>query len=693
MFRVLRDAIDSTDPERGVAVLDTTGVFRAWAGRHRVRPETGSRELSVNISPFYVVLEARRQAGEHVAVGQVLLAAHSAIPDREGSVAAAFERATRSALEFYPPGTAPVEADVFDYCIPSCSGSKSRHAVQRPRTCSVTREIQTRPLDAGGRRVAILAGPFRHASARRGGLFGKVRGVVVLLGSRHAHSGRDPRGLGYLFSSATFYSPTPRAGFGVERRPDHRRRSGDGVGRVVVAPTAHFTHTGLVACRLAGHRHAARASSPRTGHYSARNGSERFPVARLANEPGRGLRVVHPFRRGAGACQRRRGLTSAPGIVAALWSLALGALSLSLWEPGNPWPIWYSLVWVPALALAVLPTARTQAVVTSAVVAGTLAAALTWSTVLERRIDQAGADADRLGDGRDPIAVGLLSRLGSGLVAEEPPMTQSDLYARWQGTMLSREGYPAVLATWGPDGGLVVRLDLAELDLPAPLLRSLAASAAARGAPTVRNSLGVSGVHPVLAQPVARGFVVTVGVGPRSRLYPPLRLSRFLRGDDASAVPYTVGLSEPVLGHAGPSRIEWVREGWEARGERHLDLPRRYPPPACHGLPGWMGSPARTRSADDSANLVFVAFLVVGAEQVRGGVQLKGRLGSVLGTRSYRTRLAAALAVFFVVPTLGFAVLRGFGSVPMPVASGISPSSSRYGMPVVPPNGSESVRV
>ena len=657
MFRVLRDAIDSTDPERGVAVLDTTGVFRAWAGRHRVRPETGSRELSVNISPFYVVLEARRQAGEHVAVGQVLLAAHSAIPDREGSVAAAFERATRSALEFYPPGTAPVEADVFDYCIPSCSGSNPDTLFSVRALAPSQGRYKLDLLDAGGRRVAILAGLSAMLLLAVGGLFGKVLGVVVLPGLVMLTPAGTRVGLDTLFSSATFYSPT----LGPVSASSGALIT---AGALATAAAALWWHrpriSRTLAWSLAGSlvtltplalRALAQGITPPVTGASAFLwlGWQTSLAAACASS----ILFAGALVRASGVGVSRR----APGIVAALWSLALGALSLSLWEPGNPWPIWYSLVWVPALALAVLPTARTQAVVTSAVVAGTLAAALTWSTVLERRIDQAGADADRLGDGRDPIAVGLLSRLGSGLVAEEPPMTQSDLYARWQGTMLSREGYPAVLATWGPDGGLVVRLDLAELDLPAPLLRSLAASAAARGAPTVEELTRVSGVHPVLAQPVARGFVVTVGVGPRSRLYPPLRLSRFLRGDDASAVPYTVGLSEPVLGHAGPSRIEWVREGWEARGERHLDLPggTRH----LHvtvSLGGW--APLLVRGAlMILANLVFVAFLVVGAEQVRGGVQLKGRLGSVLGTRSYRTRLAAALAVFFVVPTLGFAVL------------------------------------
>ena len=312
MFRVLRDAIDSTDPERGVAVLDTTGVFRAWAGRHRVRPETGSREAQRE--HLTILRRARGAAPGRGTCGRWASAARRSLRDsRSGGIGGGRIRAGHAlGARVLSARHRTGRGRCVRLLHPIVLRFESRYAVQRPRTCSVTREIQTRPPRRGWKASGHPGWPFRHASARRGGAVWEGAGRRRAPGSRHAHSGRDPRGLGYPVLLGDVLFPHPRAGFGVERRPDHRRRSGDGGGRVVVAPTAHFTHTGLVACRLAGHAHAARASSPRTGHYSARNGSERFPVARLANEPGRGLRVVHPFRRGAGACQRRRGLTTRP---------------------------------------------------------------------------------------------------------------------------------------------------------------------------------------------------------------------------------------------------------------------------------------------------------------------------------------------------------------------------------------------
>src|SRR2546427_5439977 len=160
-FAQLERAIDPTGPEAGVVLLDPDGRPWAWAGRHRLPPEPPAGELYARITSFYVLLEARRQAQDRVAIGNVLLAADSAVPDRGRAVAARFTEATGAALEFYPPGRAPLRTDVFDYCIPSCTPGPGNLA---PDTLFSVRTVppaqgpfKLAVLATGGRAVAIIA--------------------------------------------------------------------------------------------------------------------------------------------------------------------------------------------------------------------------------------------------------------------------------------------------------------------------------------------------------------------------------------------------------------------------------------------------------------------------------------------------------------------------------------------------------
>src|SRR6267142_5625249 len=84
------------------------------------------------------------------------------------------------------------------------------------------------------------------------------------------------------------------------------------------------------------------------------------------------------------------------------------------------------------------------------------------------------------------------------------------------------------------------------------------------------------GVHYVLVLPLggAGGDVLTVGVGPRTRLIPAARVARFLRGAAGIEPPYHITLSPPAPPPATASaRVIWTRPGWLARGERRLELP------------------------------------------------------------------------------------------------------------------------
>ena len=55
------------------------------------------------MTPFYAVLEARRQAHAGIAVGTVLLWAAPSIADGDRSMAAVFKRQHDVSLRFFPP--------------------------------------------------------------------------------------------------------------------------------------------------------------------------------------------------------------------------------------------------------------------------------------------------------------------------------------------------------------------------------------------------------------------------------------------------------------------------------------------------------------------------------------------------------------------------------------------------------------
>ncbi len=150
-FALLANAVAHDGPERGAVVFDSAGRALAWAGRHRLSPDTGSAELlSARITEFYVLLEARRQAGSYLGVGQVLLAADSAVPDRDDTVAERFTRQTGATLEFYLPRSAPDTGAVFDYTL----DPDTLFSVRTVPPAQGTFKLEL--LATGGRRATLL---------------------------------------------------------------------------------------------------------------------------------------------------------------------------------------------------------------------------------------------------------------------------------------------------------------------------------------------------------------------------------------------------------------------------------------------------------------------------------------------------------------------------------------------------------
>src|SRR5258705_16202 len=133
----------------GAAGLDDNA---AWAGRHRTMPAPNdTTELQVVMTPFYGVLEARRQTRSATSVGSVLLSATPAIADGGHSLTALFEGAHGVSLRLFPPGQGPRDSSVFEICTPR---------TPPPEDCApgdTLVSVQTIPPSQGDAKLAALA--------------------------------------------------------------------------------------------------------------------------------------------------------------------------------------------------------------------------------------------------------------------------------------------------------------------------------------------------------------------------------------------------------------------------------------------------------------------------------------------------------------------------------------------------------
>jgi signal transduction histidine kinase len=658
-FDRLAAAMERDGPERGVVVFDPDGRPWAWAGRHRMESPLVSG-LDARITPFYAVLSAGRQGTRGgFATAHVVLSADVAVPDRDATVAARFSRVTDVGLEFYPAGRGPFWADVFDYCVPACGAPGVA-----PDTLF---SVRLDPPGQGPYRLDLLRAGSRRAAAAAFLLFlilatfGRIWGRALALGLAGVALVFTPAGrafpTGRLFSSATYFAETlgpaswsagallaaavlifvagARLWYGGPRLP-HAWAVG---GLLALAAP-------LVLSRLAG------GITPPAEGADAALFVQWQVVVTIASAA---LLVT------AAALFKRSVRIAAPwwtSLLAVGWAAVAAIVGLLVWTPDARWPAWYVQLWLPAVGLALLPASRARTLASLAAVAGTAAALLTWGALTENRLLLAVRDMAGLRQGGDPIAMALLERFGDQLLDESVPRTSAELYARWRSSPLEADRYPAVLALWSADSTLAAHLALASPGLPdTARLRRAAIRAASGVVPVITAVPGVPAANYVLAVPFPDKSVVTVGVGPRSRLLPATRVARFLRGERTLPPPYSLSLSEPLAPAdlAAPIRPGWRREGWTVRGEARLELPDGAR--NLHGLVA-LGTPAALviRGALLLAlDVAVLGLLWVLSEALAGRVILPAVIREVLGRRSYRARLGLAFAVFFVAPTVAFA--------------------------------------
>jgi two-component system nitrogen regulation sensor histidine kinase NtrY len=639
--------------ERGVVLLQPDGQPYAWAGRHRTIPVLDTTELRAVITPFYVTLEARRQTpGGRTAVGSVLLDASPAVADRDSVLSALFARDHGVALEFTTPAAAPRDSDVFDFYADSADSGSLLFSVRAipPAQGDAKLDALARTARATGLALAVALVLLLVTAPA-----GRWRWLVVLVTTwtvaRAFFGPAVPPPL--LFSPATFYRPllldfSKSAGAllaiatlgmlaaGTLWRAGLRRRWW----QTLLAGALLIYAPYLV--RYLGRGIAPPAAGVSFGlwlSWEAALAAASMTLVLFAAALVRGN--VEP--------------TRVPRTVAAscAWAGMAAIAGLWLWQPSGAWPEWYTFLWLPALAGVIVPAPRRWALLGIATVAGTAAALVTWGASLEGRLALAYRDAQHLGVEPDPLAVAELERLGRNALGGPTPTTEADLYALWQSGPLAAEDYPAVLAAWSPEGIELAELRLASLDVRTPLLAALARSDSAPGIRVERVDL-IPGAHYVLVARRPGGEVLTVAVGPRTRLVPATRVARFLRGEQVVEPPYVLSLSLPTP-TAVPTRVRWVRAGWTARGDRQVELP---------------GGPRHAHVRVDLRGpwallvrgmlTVLVDLVLLAAAWALSRVVAEGWRPQLFSPRrllaSYRGRLTLALAAFFITPVLAFAL-------------------------------------
>jgi signal transduction histidine kinase len=648
--------------ERGVAILAADGEPLAWAGRHRFVPARDTAELRAVITPFYVTLEARRQTqGGGTAVGTVLLDAAPAAPDRARAVGARFEKTHGVALRFYTPGLAPHEPDVFDYICPDCEHRDTLFSVEP--VAQAQGDAKLAAWGAAAVRAAVVLGAVLVLLLIAAPA-GPWRWLVVLVAAWCA--ARAPLGLpgraAEFFSPAVFY----RSALGA-----------------FSASAGSLTVLGVVA--LLAVSALWRRGLDRRWWHVAGAGLLVLAAPYLVRYLGRG---IAPPASGVGfalwmgweaavASAAMALILGAAALVrgpaeptrvpwtlpaACLWAALAALAGLWLWSPYGAWPEWYTFVWLPALVGVLVPAPRHWAVLGIATVAGTAAALVTWGAVVEGRLRLAESDAQGLGRVADPRAVSLLERMGRAPPAAAP-RTPGGLYAWWVASPLAADDYPASLTLWTRTGEPEAEIRLASLDLRPALVAALVRSpetrrGGGRGAPRVERLDRTPGVHYLLVLPLDSGEVLTVGVGPRTRLIPAARVARFLGGEVGVTPPYQISLSLPSQApHEATARVIWTRAGWSARGERRIEP----------GGGGVRHVHLRVDLRDPWALSVRGALVVLVDAALLAGCWLLSlvlagewhlRLAPIFVTlrTSHRARLTTALSAFVVVPVLLFAV-------------------------------------
>jgi signal transduction histidine kinase len=652
-FHAISALPEASGLESGVVVFEPGGSPRAWGGRFRLRPEPSGDSVAVRLTPFYAVLEVRRHAASgRVAVGTVLLSAHPAVPDPDRSLTARFRERTEVGLRVWAPGEAPDNSDVFDYEQPTTGGSQVLFSVQvlppdqagalaRARGTGTRRVAWLLVLTllaalwlvpAGATRVALALVPLGLAlRAPLGALLGVPQPFdpsvfsSPLLGPVSAAAGPlAVIGVVLILAGALLWERGPA------RRLPSLLAAGvllvgapyllSGLGRGIVPPASGVTIGIWLVWHLTLFVLAA--------------GMVTFSAALL-----RGRAQAVGWR--------------APLLGAAL-AVVAAAVGVWVWNARYGWPDWYTLLWLPPLVLVTRSADRRAAIVSIALVAGSAAGLLAWGADIEGRLQAARRDLAGLGDAPDPAAAASLRAWGDSLRRAPIPAKAPELFALWRASPLRATGRPVTLGVWRRDGTPVLDLELDALDLPADTLAAMVRSLPVSDTVAVVSLPRAPALHHLLLVRLDSATVLSVALGPRSALVPRARLGRLLDPTPPRAPLYRLTLAPSPSARVPSADLSlWRREGWSALGERAVTIagvPRDVFGAVDLGTPEGL--------AVRGALLIVLDVVALGvlwslAAILGGEVPLRPAWMPRLG--SYEARLGAALAIFFLAPTAGFA--------------------------------------
>ncbi|MCZ6756061.1 MAG: ATP-binding protein [Gemmatimonadetes bacterium] len=655
-FAQLAEALPTHGPEYAVSIFRPDGSPWAWAGRHRLAPAPLGDSISVRWNKYYLLLEMRRHSEDgRIILASVVVAADQVTAEPERSLAAVFSADSRVGLEVYPPGQAPDDdPDVYHYTEPTTAGPRILFSVKPvPQEQGAAKEWllgQGRTTVAWLLLLVFLAGLVVLPTP--GGRYALILAQLFVL--LRAPVG-EAFGLGELFSPATFFRPlvgpfsgsvgmmaatatvVTIIGIALWRRRLPRKWIGllIGVAALIAAPDLY--------------RELGRGiTPPREGVSLTLWLTWQFMMVVAASGL---LFIAAAMFRGPkdieGSGWKIR-LTL--GVVLVLVATVVGTF---LWDMG--WPPLYIVLWIPPLFLVVMPAPRRATAIAIAVLAGSAAALATWGAVLEGAVNVARRDVLQLGADPDPLTVASLERFADRLAEQSEPASAAELYARWRASDLGIDGYPARLAVWSPEGEVLADLPLDSLSLTTDQVRDAVLRLPPDSARRVDILPLVPGIHYLLLTRTASGAVVSVAVGPPTRLIAKTQLGKALLPDPASPPLYHIAISPPAP-NRDPAQLRplrWKRDRWQVVGEVDLafgdgvrevrvDVDLRGPVPVfVRGVLIIL------------LNILVVTLLWLVAEWLDGErprIPDWRRLA-----RSFRVRLAGALALFFILPAVGFA--------------------------------------
>lgn len=635
-FRELDRLRAGTAPGAAIVLLDASGRPEVWSGRFLVPPQLAGDTMALHLTAFYAVLEVRRQrSGGGVTVSASTIWRDPAVPAVIDVVTDPVVSGWGGTLEIHRAA----EATAGDRLWPDGEPMMALRATPPVRSEVVSRHRERATRAVGWLLLALLAASTIAGQRLGARLAPTFLGLVVLLRAPWGQTlGGDT-----VFSPAWFFSSL----LGPVSSSAGQLAAVGAAALAIGAVVRHRVRYLPVLVRVAGMllavaspllvRELARGiTPPATGVplslWLGWHAGLLLPAAAL-------LTLAAALVRGSG--YRGRAAWPVVGGLVALGAAWVGVLVFT----GRPgWPGWYSLLWVPVSLLVIRPAPFWASMLGVALAAGSGTALMTWGNAIAARTDLALTDVATLGGEPDPLAEPRLTDFAAQVAVAGGVPDAAQLYRAWRQSGLRRERYPTRLMVWAEDRPATdVAIDRV------PLTDSVLARAA-RDAPPGQAIVRLAdgpGVHHLLTRRLDSAHVLVVAVAPRSQLVPRAVLGRVLENHAEQAPLYRLTLTPVAATESARPRGRWRREDWSLRASRRVELPV-----GTHDvrivIP--LGRPIAIAVRAGLLILADVAVIALlwalWAWAAGGGVRLR----LPVQRRSYETRLAITLAVFFITP-------------------------------------------